>query len=254
MSLPNAIKIYSDNFVDENDDYSFISGSALEAYLYDQKQDTKWISTSSNDTVEEIIEISFKNWQGTEITRTFDTIIILNTNAKAMACDYWNGSDWVAISEASITNSAANVLIDIVTSISATKFRIKITTTIVANAEKYIGELKVCNNIIDGSQEWLSEFSREDEQRADNYRLTGGALVAWKEWTKCAGSLDLSNVNKTNKDLLLPYLKIANFIIVAFYSDYDMTEIYEFSIVNEPNYTFDRKTQLFEISLDLQEK
>ena len=251
----NALKIFGENCVNGDCGYTFSSGSALVAYLYDQNQATAWTSSGSNDATEESIAITFKNWQGTEISRTFDRIIILNHNIKAGAFDYWDGSAWQVISAAAMTAvTASNTLIELVTPISATRFRVRLTTTQTTNAEKYIGELKVCQSIITGSQLWRSDIPRNDEQKSGSFRTGQGGLVSWREWSKFGAAGTLYDVSKTDHDLLFPYLKASGFITIVFWNDFDLTECFEASLVGAPNHKLDRKTALYEISLELKER
>ena len=111
----NGLKIFSENFLNQYDTIAVVSGDAMKGYLYDQKQDTQWSSSGSDDVTEESIDITFLNWQGEAGDHTFDRIIILNHNLKAITADYWNGAAWVAIAEATLTLAAEYTIIEIAT-------------------------------------------------------------------------------------------------------------------------------------------
>ena len=249
----NALKILGENFVSADCSFTFASGSALEEYLYDQKQNTLWLSSGSSDAVEESIIVVFKNWQGAEVSRTFDRILLLNTNFKAITAQYWDGAAWQAISEATLTLAVDNKIIEIVTPLYASRFRIKCTTTQVANQEKSLGELKVCANVLELSSE-KTRFQRNDDQKAGAFRLAGGSLVSWKEWTKFKGSLSIENLTLADKNLILPYAQSGGFITLVFYDDFDLTEVYEVSITDAPRFSVDRKMGLFSMDLTVEEK
>jgi len=249
----NGIKIFGENFINGDNGYTFLSGSSSENYLYDQKPTTQWLSVGSDDTTEEYIEISFKNWQGATVSRTFDRIIILNHNIKACQCQYWDGSAWQDITGGSLSaNTAASNLLEIASPVSSEKFKIKITTTQVADTEKVIGELKVCKNIM--APYWLSRFSRSDSQKSGAYNLLDGPLVFWKEWTKAGGTLNIIDIEKSDFDTIFPYFKTANFITVLFHNDFDLDETLELAITSAPNYILNRKTKLYQISMELRER
>jgi len=251
----NGLKIYSQNWLDENCAITCLSGDALKAYLYDQNQETKYSSSGSDDATEETIEIIFKNWQGTEISRTFDRIIMLNHNVKSGGADYWNGSAWVAIPEAAMTaETTAYKYVSVASAISASRVRMRLSTTQTANAQKFIGELKFCLSILDGTQLWRSSLPRQDEQRSGYERTGDGRLVFYREWTKFAASGQLYDVAKADHDLLLPYMKAAEFITIVFYEDHAPEDCFECAIVNAPRRDINRKTGLYEISLELQER
>jgi len=251
--MKDPIEIFSENYVNGDCEITVTSGDATKAYLYDQKPATCHLSSGSSDIIPETVEVNFKNWQGAALNRTFDRIILLGHNYKAITADYYDGFAWQPIAEATLTLAAANTVIEIATPISAARVRVVAATTQVANAEKYLGELKICLNVLSLGLA-LSDWQPAGEQKAGAYRLAGGPLVAWKEWTKLAGILSLENVAKTTKDALLPYLKANGFITVVFYSDFDTSEVYEMSIASAPAWTVDRKAELFSLSMELREK
>ena len=250
----NALKIFSQNWLDENCTITPSSGDATKAKFYDQKQATQWLSEGSNDAVEESVEISFNNWQAEAVDRTFNRIIILNHNLKTCAFDYWDGAAWQVIAEAAMTaETEAYTYIELATPVSATIIRMRPATTQVVDAEKAIGELKFCNSIIDGAQQWLSSLPRSDDQQSGSQRTGEGRIISWREWTKFGAAGTISNVSLADLNLLLPYLKAAQFVTVVFYEDFDLSECYECAIVQAPNHTINRKTRLFDVSLELKE-
>ena len=249
----NGLKIYGENFVNEYCDIIPVSGSGTKNYLFDQRQATKWLSEGSSDIIEESLDTTFKNWQGEAVERAFDRLVILNHNLKAITADYYNGAAWVSIPEATLTLSSAYTIIEIPTPISAGRVRLNCSTTQIANEEKNIGEFKICLSVME-EPAWISDFPRRDVMLGGDYRLAGGPLVAWKEWTKVSGVLSLKNVALTSLDALLPYMKRAEYLTMVFWQDFDPAEVYEFQIVNAPQIQIDRKKQLFSISLSLEER
>lgn len=251
--MTDAIEILTENYVNADDTIAVTSGDGTKAYLYDQKPSTCHLSSGSSDIIPETIDVTFKNWQGSAVNRTFDRIILLGHNYKAITADYYNGSAWVAIAEATLTLSAANTIIEIATPITAGRVRVVAATTQTANAEKYLGELKVCASVVSLGL-CLSNWQPTGEQKGEAYRLSGGSLVSWKEWTKLSGTLSLENVLKATKNLVLPYIKTGGFLTLVFYGDYDASEVYEFAIVSPPSIGVDRKAELFNLGIELRER
>jgi len=249
----NGLKIYGENFVTEFCTITPVSGAATQDYLFDQNQDTKWASDGSSDIIEESLDITFKNWQGEEVNRTFDRLVILNHNLKAITADYYDGAAWVSIPEATLTLASGYTIIELAAPVTAGRVRINCLTTQVANEEKSIGELKVCLAVLE-EPAWRSNFPRRDSMRGGDYRLAGGPLVAWKEWTKVSGTLSLENIALASLDAILPYMKQAAPMTVVFWEDFDPAEVYEFLVVNAPQIQIDRKMRLFSASLSLEEK
>ncbi len=254
MSLPAGIKIFGENWINKYCSLSASSGAATLANLYDQKQSTQFSSSGSDDTIVETVTIIFKNRSGNEAARQFNRLVVLNHNVLEMSADSWNGSAWVAIDEATLTGlDTAHTLVEMAAARSHSRVRFNLIKTQDPNLNKKVGELKVClaaANLTDV----LSNFDRQDDQRAGDFRARDGQLVAWKDYTKVAGTIRLENVSKTQRDLLVPMMQTAQLITVLFYSDYDMTETYEFYVRSAPNPVIDRKTQLYRMSLVVLER
>lgn len=248
----NAIKIFGENFVNEDCDIACSSGNTLAQYLYDQNRDSKWTSSGSNDTVTETITVIFKNWQGVEVNRTFNRIVLQNTNFKAVTAEYWDGAAWQSIAEAALTLAAADKIIETAASKTGSRIRVNVATAQTENAEKYLGELKVCLAIFTGDQQWSSSFQRQDEQGAGYNRTADGKLRAWKEWTRFAGNLTLTEVSQADHDTLFPYLGASSLLTVVFCDDFDPAAVHECMVVSPPNHILDRKSQRYEISMELQ--
>ena len=248
----DGIKIVGENFINEYNGYAFVSGSTSESYLYDQKRATAWLSSGSDDLTTEYIEVTFNNWQGEPVLRTFDRIILLGHNIKAGQLQYWDGSAWADLTGGTITGNTETDNIIEVTSVTTYKFKIKMTTTQVVDAEKYIGELKVCQHVL--SPYWLSSYPMTAEQKSGNYRNAEGGLISWKEFTKQGGIFSIENIAKADMDILMPYMKTGEFITMSFYESFDLAHTYEFAIVNPPNFYLNRKTTRSSIDLDLKER
>lgn len=251
----NGIKIFSQNWLDQYATITASSGDAVKAYLYDQNQDSKWSSEGSSDATEESLEIIFNNWQGSELDRDFNRIILLNHNIKSCGFDYWDGAAWVEIAAAAFAaEDSAYTYIELAAPVSAGRVRVRPGTTQVANQDKEIGELKFCLAVLDGTQQWLSAFNRADQQSSGAYRTGEGRLVAWREWVRFAASGTLSDVSLADYQLLQPYMKTSALITVVFHEDLDPSECFECAVVTPPRTTLDRKTERYKVTLELQEK
>lgn len=259
----NGIKIFSENYVNGDCGFTFSRDSGLgeviyantsQDYLYDQKQATQYLGEYASDATSEFIDIVFKNWQGEEVERTIDRLILLNHNVKSMTAYYWDGSAWQIIAGTVLTSlAAANTLVKFAINQTTSRLRIKLYSTQTANQFKAIGELKACLSVLEDAL-WDSSFPRNDDKQGDSYRLSEGPLVTWKEWTKVSGTLTLDSVSLANTTLLMPYMKTAAFLTVVFHDDYDLSECYEFAVSSAPRLKLDRKTELYSVSMELDER
>ena len=251
--MNDAIKILSENYVDRDCALTVTSGDATKAYLYDQKPATCLLSEGSDDTVTEVVDVTFKNWQGEAVDRTFDRIVLLNHNYKAITAEYYDGAAWNAIAEAALTLTAANTVIELAAPVTAPRMRVSCQTTRTANQEKYLGELKVCLSVVSLGLT-LSDWQPAGEQKSGSSRLANGSLVQWTAWKKKAGTLSLENVPLATKILLVPLIQAGSFVTVVFCSDFDASEVYEMAIANADSVGLDRKAGLFIVPLELRER
>lgn len=136
--MANNVKFYNSNQIDSIATFTFTTAnSALSSYLYDNDRTTKLPSIGSNDATTETYLIEFST------SKTFDAVHIDNHNIKSGDVMYWNGFAYVDFSTAATwsSNSASSTFFSF-NSVSTTKLRIRMNTTIIANAQKYIGEIR----------------------------------------------------------------------------------------------------------------
>jgi hypothetical protein len=257
----NALKIYSQNYVDSLADIQGFSGNN-KSYLYDQNASTQYLSAGAivPTVSSETLTIVFRDNTATSILKSFNRIILLNHTLKDFVVEYYlfdSGSgtfSWVNISTQTGVTSA-NTIIKLGATYTCYQMRITCTLTQDGSWTGKIGELKICSSsAIDGDELWFSDTQIQYEQKAGSFRVSDGALVYWKEWTRFAGVMTLNDVTKTERDILIAYLKAASIYTFVLYADHDASEVYEACLVNPPNQVLDRKTGLYQISLELQGK
>lgn len=249
MSLPAQLQILGENWVTGDCTITVSSGDALKAYLYDQKPATQWISSGSSDTTTETITIVFKNRYGTACNQTIDTVILNNTNGKAISVSTSLAGTPTLLGTA--TGAAADIVIT-GTAIECDTLIVSISTTQTANQEKTVGELKACLALF--TAEATTKFKRKDNWRAGDLRVRSGALTRWREYAKQEGSLTIQNLSLAQRDLLNAAVNDYAFLTFIFYGAYDYAEIFEFAVTEALDEAFDRLSRLFEISLSLKER
>jgi hypothetical protein len=258
----NGLKIFGENFVNKDCEFSITYGAELAENLYDQKRDSQWVGLGAPETMTATIICYFKNWQGQYCSRTFDRVLLLNHNIASYQMYYWNPElpGWSIIPEGSITpfvdpyNSAANTLVEIATPITSTAFRIKANTAIDGLSDKAIGELKVCQSIFTGSQLWSTQFQEGGESRSGSFYTKSGELVSWCDYSKAKGSLSISNVSASDLATFRPYLKPATPLTLVLADDFDLSNAWEMFVEGNPSVLLDRKSQVYDVGLELKEK
>lgn len=201
-------RLYSKNYLNENCVIEVTSGDSLKANLYDQLKTPQWISsgeTAESGAYNTHITIYFMTdgFSPYSVNRSFDTLVLLNTNLKKFKLQRWNGSAFVDIDETiKTTNADDTVVIDFSTSpVACEVVRLCMDSTIVAGQEKKIGELLIMDYKFTLS-DIIIGHDRQDWVKEGQYRLASGKLETWQEVSKFVINQNLQNVGKTLRDNL----------------------------------------------------
>ncbi len=194
MSKSN-LYLLSKNYVNADDTFS-TSHTADDGYLYDQNKDTKWTSSEcDDDDLFAAIEIIFYD-NDTAVEREFDTIVLQNINFKTFVIKQWDGSQYATITGCSFTDSVAtSIRIKLSASVTTSKIKIWIYSTIVANQEKSIGELWILKETI--NLETRTIRNRQDILEGGNFRGASGILNQWNIYSKWAAVFELQYITNT---------------------------------------------------------
>lgn len=136
-------RIYTKNYITGDNAYTISHGASTKANLYDYDKDTKFQTTGANDDAT-LVSIIVEFYEGTSaISRTIDAMFLLNHNLKNWTAYYWDGAAWQTWTSET-GNTGANSIKTGLTSRTTSKIKIECDVTIVADAEKFIGEFMVC--------------------------------------------------------------------------------------------------------------
>lgn len=165
-------KFYKKNLL--NDSATMTATSANVAFiknLYDRKPSTVVSSTTSNDTTPEVWEIT-----PYDCSCPIDTIFIQNHNIKSGSITYYDGSSWVSFSTPATwsANSSKNSVFTF-NGVPVKKIRITMNTTMVTNAQKYIGEIYLLQTIGTPSSPPSNPDGERNLEGVVHKTATGGA-------------------------------------------------------------------------------
>lgn len=151
-----TMRFFTKNRIENFQSITVSSGDTSKANIYDRVSSTKWQSVSSNDTVTESIEVVFG------FAQLVDHISLLNHNFKQFTIQYWNGGAYVDFSTPinETVNADANSFYSF-TQVSTLKLKITATKSIIANAQKYLGEFLA----------YVEQFNLPDDDMPDNENL-----------------------------------------------------------------------------------
>lgn len=166
-------KIYTKNYVNSDDTITVDSGSGSIANIYDRDIDSQWASSgANNDAVDVTMIITF--YEGSAaVSRTIDTLLMLNHNIKAFDVYYWDGAAYQLWH--SFTGQAATYTFFSLSSQTTSIVKIVFHTTQSANQEKKVGELNLMALQVDFGQD-LYTYQVQFRQRVKDVPLGDGSL------------------------------------------------------------------------------
>lgn len=186
--------IYTKNYV--NADNNFGAGSNLPnvPYIYDRDNSTQWQSVGFNsDSTGVAIYTNFYE-KSVAVSRTIDTVALINHNLKNYQVQYWNGSSLVTfINQTADTSQslARNVstygntptALASFSPITTTTIQLVMNSTQTPNQEKALGELIVCNQQLNFSLDLLTLDVQFRQKVKDNLMGDGSLTRAVVPWT-----------------------------------------------------------------------
>lgn len=131
------IKIFTRNFID-SDTTIVSSHGGTTSYVYDRDKETKWTSWDGGDDGTPVTLTFTFNVGSTETEFTLNTLLILNTNIKAVTMEKWSGSAWVFVFSDEANSDVGCWSFG---AVKTSRIRLTFTTTQSANKEKYAGEI-----------------------------------------------------------------------------------------------------------------
>ncbi|MFA5161293.1 MAG: hypothetical protein WC421_03520 [Elusimicrobiales bacterium] len=251
--MTNPVKLFSANWLDENCAVTASSGGGRLAYLYDGKLSPQWSSSGSGQGTAETISVSFRSRWGNPVTRQIDRVLLLNTNAAAISAQWQDcAGQWHNIAECALSGiTAANVLAELAAPVAARGFALTISETNPPDGEKRLGELKLCKNLADFSRA-LTGVSFSCKDKGGSYYLCGGKLVTWRQYRKTAASLKADNLARADRDALLAALE--ENLLVNLCAEDGADKTLELAQSAPPQQSYDRRTGLYSVSLELTER
>jgi hypothetical protein len=229
------------NRVDSFTTLTVSSGATSKASLYDRTFSTQWQSVGSSDVVTETIEVI---WPGVV---TMDRISVLGHNLKEFNVQYWDGGGYVDFSTP--INETVNTTTDnfySFNSVSTLKIKLSATKTIIANAQKQIGELlayqehfSISDDDMPDQENPIAHFRQTEHEK-----VNGGSVIVIESLTsKYQNTFSFNNVPKTTRDYI-EWLKNQN---ASFWFMPDDSEVEDQYYCNMINFNF-RKILAFTVA------
>lgn len=195
--------------------------------------------------------IFFTDRYGNIVNRTLDTLILNDINVVNMTIEKADGLGNYSSAFTISGNDKSNLIIQLSQKITTSSLRFTIADDSYNPANINIGYMGVfdylCNLLA------LTDSGFNIEANAGKYRLVSGALVHYADYNKWNCKLKMENLPQEQFNILSAQAKEVGEITVIPYQDLEAEEIYECAINPEINYGIDRKTELFNLEMELSE-
>jgi hypothetical protein len=165
--------------------------------LYDKNRATKVFSVASNDTTPELWTIQFQ----AAMNQTIDAIFIDNHNIKSGNIKYWDGTAFVNFSTpVTWSNNTQTTSFFSFTSVATSKIQLTMNTTMIANAQKFVGQLMLLESI-GAPQIPPSAFTISYIDKGHTHTTVTGGVVFILYGRKATIKLTFSDASYTDIDL-----------------------------------------------------
>ncbi len=172
--------ILSPNYIDAFGIFTVSNNASEIAKIFDRDSVSQYFTTAAGSL--ETVEHEFKEG-GFVVTRTFDTLLMLNHNLKKWKMQYWDGAAWQDIGNATfLLDNQANTIVQF-TQVSATKVRLFIEEA-QSGTEFSVGEWIVSRETYQFETGFF-EYEEEHDELNLQYKLAENTLEKAKvSWTQ----------------------------------------------------------------------
>lgn len=165
--------------IDTNTTVVVSSGSTIRNKMRDRRSTTQWVSSGSNDLITETIVFDFGE------PKPVDYIQLLNFNLKKFTIKYDSAgtpTDFSVPINETVNNSGGSIIFNSFAEVTTQKIYITATETIIANAEKAIGEV-IISKVIGTFKGYPDVSIKIDKNKIEKKMLRGKAKIVDRDET-----------------------------------------------------------------------
>lgn len=192
----------------------------------------------------------FTDQWGNVVNRDVDTLVLQRTNlvnATILAAD--NSGNYTPLFKIT-DNQEDTVFIKLAKPVKTSSLRIFVEADGNPNTVE-IGKIGFYRYLCDLFAQTEATFRKDTNQ--GSFRVLSGAVVYYGDYDKWEAKIKIENLPRVQFDLLLSEIKSTNRLTVLPFQDFSIGEIYECYATPEISYEIDRKTELYSLSLEVQE-
>lgn len=192
------------------------------------------------------LTVYFADIYGNPTARTIDTLILQDTNIQNLTLAYEKNGAYTNILTLS-NNTASTVLLKAANAVATSSIQITLGATNPASVAAKLGVYGfVCNLLA------LTDSNYKIAANQGDYRVVSGDYIHWADYKKWVCKVKMENLPKDQFDALTAQADKGEMTVVP-YTELEATAIYECGVNREYSYELDRKTELFSLTLELNE-
>lgn len=195
--------------------------------------------------------IFFTDRYGNIVNRTLDTLIINDTNIVNMTVESLDGLGNYSTAFTISDNNKDSLIIQLENPINTSSLRFTVPDDTYNPQSINIGYMGAFNYLCNLLA--LTDGNFENKANYGSYRLVSGALVHYADYKKWSCKLKMENLPQEQFNILASQARDFGEITVIPYQDLEADELYECAVNREISYAVDRKTELFNLELELNE-
>jgi len=221
--------------------------------IFDRKRNTKLTSVGSDDVTDEVWQITFTG----DVAKNISAIMMDNHNIKSGNVKYWNGASYVDFSPAiSLSGNSAATSFFSFAQVSTSRLQFTFETTIVADAQKYVGEI-MAFDLIGTPSRRPSSFVISQNERSVIHETANGGNVYVFFGKKSKIKITFSDASYSDIDLFLTLKELGDvFYIYPSGGEYEgvdvgfrLQDIYQVNYVND--FSPNLKSNILELNQSL---
>lgn len=230
--------------------YIFLSENYLKN-AQDSNGNSVDLRTITNEQVPFESTIFFADRYGNIVNRTIDTLILNNTNIVNMTVSKSDGLGNYTTAFTVSGNDKTDLIIQLENPITTSSLRFTVNDDTFNPEYINIGYMGVfaylCNLCA------LTESDYKKDANYGGYRVVNGSYIHYADYNKWTAKIKMENLPQAQFNLLTNQVDEFGELTVIPYQDLEAQAIYECGVNREYSYSLDRKTSLFELTLECNE-
>lgn len=162
------------NYVDDESVITVSHGNSSKHYLFDRDPASTWLTSGANSDATEISIIVEFYEGGVAVDKDIDRVLIANHNLEDWIFEYWDGSAWQTV--VTKTGDTAGTTMEDFGEVNTTKVKLTATATQTTDAEKFIGEMVVCDLLLDIGRDMESDYQQRWRELSAEQIMGDGSL------------------------------------------------------------------------------